>query len=219
MNMLPLRPEIYQLTFMRHGESGGNVEERFQGQSDYPLTPAGRDQANALAQRWLAEGVGFDLVITSSLARARETAEIIAKVLQVGLEVDPIWIERDAGEISGLTRQEAHELHPQPEFTNPYDSFGESGEGDWELYLRAGRAVQGLIRRPPGRYLIVSHGGLLNKVMYAILGIPVQANFHGPSFRFSNTAFAVFQYVPARHQWRVMRLESPDGGESCRIPR
>ena len=47
------------------------------------------------------------------------------------------------------------------------------------------------------------------KVMYAVLGIPVQPHFHGPSFRFGNTGFAMLRYLPVRHQWRMMRLESP----------
>jgi broad specificity phosphatase PhoE len=199
----------YDFVFLRHGESVGNAEERFQGRSDYPLTEAGRAQARALAERWSKEGMRFDLAVTSPLVRARETAEIVAGVLDLPLKSDPIWMERDNGALSGLTRDEAGELYPQPDFMTPYDSFGESGEGDWELFLRAGTAVQRLLRRPAGKYLIVSHGGLLNKVMYAILGIPVQANFNGPSFRFGNTGFAMFNYVSSRHQWRFLRFETP----------
>jgi broad specificity phosphatase PhoE len=199
----------YDFVFLRHGESVGNAEERFQGQSDFPLTERGRRQAMELAERWLKDRMKFDLVLTSPLSRARETAELIASKLNVLVEADALWLERDAGEVAGLTREEALKLYPEPEFTTPYDSFGENGEGDWELYLRAGKAVHELIKRPAGKYLIVTHGGLLNKVMYVILGIPVQANSNGPRFRFNNTGFAEFSYRPSRHQWRMMRLESP----------
>ncbi len=200
----------FEFTFLRHGESVGNAEERFQGQSDFPLTDAGRTQARALAERWLKDGAKFDLAVTSPLVRAKETAQIVADVLLLPLEEDPIWMERDNGLMSGLTREEVEERFPQPDFRTPYDAFGENGEGDWELFLRAGKAVHELIKRPAGKYLIVTHGGLLNKVMYAILGIPVQANANGPSFRFGNTGFAVFNYVPSRHQWRFIKLESPE---------
>ncbi len=199
----------YDFVFLRHGESVGNAEERFQGQADFPLTEKGRRQAMALAERWLKEKMKFDLVVTSPLSRARETAELIAGKLGVPWEADSIWMERNAGYMSGLTREEALELHPEPEFTTPYDAFGESGEGDWELFLRAGKAVHELTKRPAGKYLIVTHGGLLNKVMYVILGIPVQSNYNGPKFRFNNTGFVVFNYRPVRHQWRMLRLESP----------
>ncbi len=199
----------YDFVFLRHGESVGNAEARFQGQADYPLTDTGRLQAQALAERWAREGMQLDLAVTSPLARARETAAIIARALHVPVEDDPIWMERNAGEMAGLTREEALAQWPGAETRTPYDPFGQSGEGDWELFLRAGTAVHQLLRRPPGRYLIVTHGGLLNKVMYAVLGIPVQTHSHGPGFRFGNTGFAVFRYLPVRHQWRMLRLESP----------
>src|SRR5512135_1271550 len=98
---------IYRVTFLRHGESVGNAEARFQGQSDYPLTETGRLQAQALAERWAREGLQVDLIITSPLARARETAAIVGQGLHVPVEEDPIWMERNAGEIAGLTREEA----------------------------------------------------------------------------------------------------------------
>ena len=205
-------PQSYDFVFLRHGESVGNAEERFQGQADYPLTEAGRAQARGLAGRWRAEGLRFDLALTSPLARARETAEIIGSALNVPVEADPIWMERATGGMSGMTRGEANQHFPQPNFVTPFDAFGDDGEGEWELFLRAGRALHQLLQRPKGSYLVVSHGGLLNKVMYAILGIPVQANFQGPSFRFGNTGFVSFKYVPSRYQWRLLRLESPSSG-------
>jgi 2,3-bisphosphoglycerate-dependent phosphoglycerate mutase len=201
---------IFEFTFLRHAESVGNAEDRLQGRSEYPLTGAGRAQARTLAERWSREKMKFDLALTSPLGRAKETAKIITEMLEVPLEVDPIWMERDIGEMSGLTREEVDERFPQPIFRTPYDAFGENGEGDWELFLRAGTGLHELLKRPPARYLIVTHGGLLNKVMYAILGIPVQANSNGPSFRFSNTGFVIFHYNPARHQWLMLRLESPE---------
>jgi broad specificity phosphatase PhoE len=151
----------------------------------------------------------LNLVVSSPLVRARETARIISDVLGIPLEFDPIWMERNAGEIAGLTRQETLERFPDAERRTPYDAFGENGEGDWELFLRAGTAVHRLLSRPPGRYLVVTHGGILNKIMYAILGIPVQGYSNGPRFRFGNTGFAMFSYMPGRHQWRMLRLESP----------
>ncbi len=50
---------IYQFVLLRHGESIGNAQSRWQGQSDYPLTEKGRAQAAALGERWKSEGVRF----------------------------------------------------------------------------------------------------------------------------------------------------------------
>ncbi len=196
---------VYQFVFLRHGESTGNAESRWQGQSDYPLTGRGQAQARALAERWKTEGVKFDLAISSTLKRARETAEIIAFLLNVKLELDEIWLERDIGEIEGMTSDEVQRL-PRPPYVTPYDSIGGDGEGDWELFLRAGRALHNLLRRPPGSYLIVSHGGLLNQVMHAVVGIAHHADPSGVRFRFENTSFARVIYQPHLHRWAIDTL-------------
>lgn len=193
---------IYQFVFLRHGESIGNAQSRWQGQSDYELTEKGRAQANALAKRWKLEHVHFDLAITSTLMRARETAEIVTSALNVEIETDDIWMERDIGEMEGLTAEEVRKK-PKPPYVTPYDPIGGNGEGDWALYLRAGQALHDLLKRSAGSYLIVSHGGLLNQVMNAIVGIAPHADPSGIRFRFENTAFARVIYFPYQHRWNI----------------
>jgi broad specificity phosphatase PhoE len=178
------------------------VQSRWQGQSEYPLTDKGRAQASALAERWKRESVKFDLVIASPLERALETGKIIASRLNVEMEIDEIWLERAVGEMEGLTVEEVRRK-PRPPYTTPYDSIGGNGEGDWALYLRAGRALHGLLRRPAGKYLIVSHGGMLNQLMHAVLGLPPYADPSGIRFRFENTAFARVHYMPHQHRWNI----------------
>lgn len=195
---------IFCFTILRHGESLGNFEGRHQGQADFPLTDLGRQQTRALVDRWKNEKKLFDLIISSPLIRARETAEIISSELKLPLELDPLWMERNNGLMAGLSPEEVRDSLPQPDFIHPYQAIGLTGESQWELYLRAGRAVQNLINRSPGSYLIVSHGGLLNMFFYAVLGIAPQPNFHGPRFRFNNTAFATLHYNPSSHRWYVI---------------
>ena len=196
---------VYQFVLLRHGESVGNAESRWQGQSDYPLTEKGRAQANALAERWKSEGMKFDLVIASPLVRAKETAEIIASALNAKAEFDPVWMERDIGEMEGLTAEEARQI-PKPPYITPYDSIGGDGEGDWELFLRAGQALHDLLRRRSGSYLIVSHGGLLNQLMHAIVGVAPHVDPSGVRFRFENTSFARVIYFPYQHRWAIDAL-------------
>ena len=200
--MSPSDKPVFQFTFLRHGESVGNAESRWQGQSDYPLTDKGRAQARALAERWKSENMKFDLAIASPLARARETAEIVTSALNVKLELDQIWLERDIGEMEGLTAEEVRQK-PQPPYVTPYDSIGGNGEGDWELFLRAGQALHDLIRRPAGSYLIVSHGGLLNQLMHAIVGVAPHVDPSGVRFRFETTSFARAIYFPHQHRWAI----------------
>jgi len=201
-----VRSQVFHISLLRHGESVGNAEARWQGQSDFPLTDTGRAQARALAERWQREDVGFDDVISSPLIRARETAEIIASTLRLTVECDPLWLERDNGDFSGLTANEVRQNFQHPPFFTPYDPVGGDGEGDWELFLRAGQALHSLLKRKPARYLIVSHGGMLNQVMHAIVGLAPQANNAGTRFRFGNTAFAQLIYYPYQHRWAIDRL-------------
>lgn len=203
--MSPNDKPIYDFIFLRHGESIGNAQARWQGQSDYALTDRGRAQARALAERWKSENRKFDLIIASPLSRAKETAEIIAAAVSAKMELDPILLERHIGEMEGLTAEEVRKK-PQPPYVTPYDAIGGEGEGDWALFLRAGQALHGLLRRPAGSYLIVSHGGLLNQLMNAVIGIAPHVDPSGVRFRFENTAFARVIYYPYQHRWAIDAL-------------
>jgi len=193
----------YRIVLLRHGESVGNANNYHQGQFDFPLTDLGRQQVHRLLERWLKEGKQFDRVIASPLKRARETAEIIANGLNLPIEFEDDWMERNNGALQGLPEDTARILYPAPDFFSPFDPIVGNGEGDWELYLRAGRALLKLLRRPAGSYLVVSHGGLLNQAICAILEVAHHANGKGAHFRFGNTAFATFIYRSAEHCWIV----------------
>jgi broad specificity phosphatase PhoE len=195
---------LFEITFLRHGESAGNVEGYFQGQSDYPLSENGRRQAQILATRWKEEGVSFDKIICSPLLRAKQTVEIINADQQSPIEFDPFWIERDNGSLAGIRREDLIILNPRPDFINLYDPIGETGESDWDLFLRAGKALQSIFHQTPGRYLVISHSGLLNKVMHNIFGIKPQANFRGVRFRFRNTGYTKVTYSPEENHFRIL---------------
>ncbi len=200
------KPPPFYITLLRHGESVGNAESRWQGQAEFPLTDMGRKQAQALAERWRNEKMKFDLIISSPLERAKETAEIIASALDLKIEFEPLWLERDNGDFAGLTANEVRQNFQHPSFSTPYDSVGGDGEGDWELFLRAGQALHNLLKHEPAKYLIVSHGGMLNQVMHAVVGMAPQANNAGTRFRFGNTAFAQLMYYPHQHRWAIDKL-------------
>jgi 2,3-bisphosphoglycerate-dependent phosphoglycerate mutase len=208
---------LYQITLLRHGESQGNFEGRHQGQADFPLTDRGREQAKALLERWKLEKKEFDLIISSPLERAKETAIILSNGLNVPLEFEELWMERNNGLMAGLSPDEVRQSLPQPAFIHPYQAVGQTGESQWQLYLRAGAALQSLFSRPPGKYLIVSHGGLLNMFFYAILGITPQPNFHGPRFRFNNSAFATLTYNPASHHWYILGVNDHQHVKSSEV--
>ncbi len=137
------------------------------------------------------------------MSRAKESAEILAKSLGLDLEFDPIWMERDNGDLAGLLHEEALQVLPIPEFIPLFEPIGNTGESQWELYLRGANALNRLLKFPPGRHLVISHGGLLNMVMLALVGLVPQPNFQGPRFRFSNAGYTVVRYEPGNNNWFI----------------
>src|SRR3974390_1149426 len=101
-----------RLLLLRHAQSEWNAEGRWQGWADPPLSGEGDAQiAEAAAQ---LEGQRFDLVVTSDLLRARQTAERLLDSLEIDVEcrVEPGLREFDAGEWSGLTRDQIEQRWP-----------------------------------------------------------------------------------------------------------
>src|ERR1019366_1741101 len=102
-----------RLVFMtRRGETDWNVEGRWQGHTDTPLNENGRAQARAVAEALRSEGV--PAIVSSDLARAHETAQIIGASLGIAVAyVDADLRERMFGVFEGLTRAECERLHPE----------------------------------------------------------------------------------------------------------
>ncbi len=203
-------PLFYTLTLLRHGESEGNAAGVIQGQSDHPLTDKGRQQAQALADRWKAQGIGFDWVIASPLRRARETAEIVAATLGMPVMLDPTWLERGFGAGEGLNPDDIRQQNPEVDFYHPYQAVAEGGESSVEVYQRALNGLMGIMHRPAGRYLIVSHGAMLNMMNFAMIGIAPQGHYNSPRFRFGNTAYAQWRYNTSTRQWYLLSFVNPE---------
>ncbi len=197
---------MYLITLLRHGESEGNLSGVLQGQSDYPLTTAGVGQAQRLASNWKSEDTKFDLIISSPLLRASQTAEIIANSLKLSIEYDPAWKERNFGRLQGANLHELDQQVPPVDFFHPYESIGGNGESQLDLYARASQAMQRIIRQPAGSYLVVSHGGILNKALYVIMGITPQGHYNSPIFHFGNTGYTQVRYNSSSRQWAVISL-------------
>lgn len=159
----------------RHGESDWNRAKRWQGFADRPLTDLGREQAVALADR--LRNTELDAVYSSDLQRARETAEIVARSKELGVEVVRDLREVDVGSWSGLTHAEA-----EARFPDGYARWLQGGEGwdDGETYAEMSRRVTGAILRiaeqhDNGRVLVVAHGGSIRAIHAAALGLDVHS--------------------------------------------
>ena len=162
-----------ELLLVRHGETDWNRDRRFQGHADPPLNETGREQAHALAAELTSEGI--ELVYTSDLARAVETAEIVAA--RLGADVRSMRDLRviDVGEWQGLTWQEIEERYPDGARSWRARGYGwETGE----TYEELGDRVVAALRRiasdhPEERVLVVGHGGTIRATRAFIEGLSV----------------------------------------------
>ena len=96
-----------RLVLLRHGESQWNLENRFTGWIDVPLSPKGRQEAQEAGRKLL--GYKFDRAFTSVLTRAIDTLTIVLQVTgQTGIPVekDQALNERMYGELQGLNKAE-----------------------------------------------------------------------------------------------------------------
>lgn len=158
---------------VRHGESVWNAQRRLQGHGGVGLSEAGRRQAEAVAG-WLAETLGPAPVVSSDLARARETAEPIAAALGADLQLDEDLRERSFGEWEGRS---VHELTTEdsPLWRRWADGEdvatevgGESGPA------LADRVVPAVRRHAEGvdAVVLVTHGGAIWHGLHALLDLP-----------------------------------------------
>jgi broad specificity phosphatase PhoE len=99
-----------QIIVIRHGETTWNLDGRFQGYGDSPLTEKGVAQAQAVGKRM--KKVPFDLLYSSDLTRAHRTAHCIATETHHEIMLDPRLRERNLGIFQGKTRAEFSAAYP-----------------------------------------------------------------------------------------------------------
>lgn len=160
------------LLLIRHGQSTWNATDRWQGHADPPLSELGRAQAEHAAGK--LAGAGLASVVSSDLARARQTAEILAGALGLGpVAIDPLLRERDVGEWEGLTRAEIEVRFPDllAAWTDGLLDAPPGGESHDTMARRATAALTALAagRGAGERVLVVTHGGLI-RALDASLG-------------------------------------------------
>lgn len=156
-----------RVLLLRHGQSEWNAAGRWQGWADIGLTELGEQQALDAGAHLAARGEHrFEAIVTSDLARARRTAELLAVALDLthlDIEVEPDLREFDVGDWSGLTRLEIEERWPgqleqwwKGQLTST--PGGEPREG---FVGRVAAATERILRRHDGEVLGVSHGGVI----------------------------------------------------------
>lgn len=167
-----------RLLIARHGATQHNLDGQLTGQIDAPLSPLGVRQAETLAQRlapWR-----LDEIVSSDLARARATADLIAARHETchatPIRLDPDLREIDMGSWSGKPYQDWTEDERERFTAMQADPEGTvaapDGESFAELAQRVNRALERTrARQPYGTVLWVSHGGVISALLVRALGM------------------------------------------------
>lgn len=156
-----------KIILIRHGETAWNAERRLQGHLDIPLNDEGERQARLLAEALAPEAI--DLLVSSDLQRARQTAQAVATLRGMPLLIEPGLRERCYGGFEGLLYSEIEQRFPSEfaawqarDIDAVLPNGKNCGESFRQFYARATEAILGLASAHPGRTLaLVAHGGVL----------------------------------------------------------
>ena len=147
----------------RHGETDWSAELRHTGRTDVPLNANGRAAAGRL--RDLLAGEQFDLVLTSPLSRARETADLAG--FGDRAEIEPGLREWDYGDYEGVTTEQIRESRPGWDI---FDDGCPGGETLADVGARADRVLE-RIHAVDGRVMVFGHGHMLRILAARWIGL------------------------------------------------
>jgi len=164
------------LVLVRHGQSLWNLENRFTGWVDVPLTAKGEEEARRAGQHLKGHGLTFDVAYTSVLTRAQETLRIITAELGQRPPVirDQALNERDYGELAGLNKAETAARYGAEQvklWRRSYDIVPPGGES-LELTAKRtlpffDRAIRGDLRMGK-TVLVAAHGNSLRSIVMGL---------------------------------------------------
>lgn len=143
---------MIEITFVRHGQTQWNKENRIQGITDIPLNSTGIEEAKLLKDNITNE---YDIFISSPLRRAHRTAEILNEKLKMKLETNDLLVERNFGELAGQ----------QVSFVKANSQECSSIESMDAMKIRLLKFLKNIEQEGSGRFLVVSHGGVISLLL------------------------------------------------------
>lgn len=157
---------VTTLYIIRHCQSMGNIQHRFQGRYDAPVSPDGEKQLDLLSLRF--RNVQLDAVYTSPLSRALRTAEAVNRFHGLPIQKRDGLLELDVGEMENLELSEIGIKFP--EVAKNWDQSPDlcefpGGETMKEAYVRANRAIDEIVSENPGKTVaVITHGGVIRNL-------------------------------------------------------
>jgi 2,3-bisphosphoglycerate-dependent phosphoglycerate mutase len=161
-----------QLVLIRHGESQWNLENRFTGWVDVPLSPKGEEEARNAGKK--VQAFRFDCAFTSVLTRAKETLRLVLEEIgqpTIPIEEDKALNERMYGELQGLNKAETAQKYGEQQVKIWRRSFDVPPPGGESLKDTAERVLPYFKNRilpallPNRTVLVVAHGNSLRSLV------------------------------------------------------
>lgn len=144
------------ICLIRHGETEWNKIGRIQGTTDVPLNETGKSQARACGSHLTKES--WDVIVTSPLKRAKQTAAIINETMRLPIFEMTEFQEKHFGKAEGMTAEERYGLYPDKNYPGqeqPQAFHGRLSKGLAQLNAQFGNQ----------RVLVVAHGGVINAIL------------------------------------------------------
>ena len=191
-----------RLLLIRHAQTEWNIQRRFQGHGDSPITEEGQEQLQRLKSR--LAGLEFDVVYSSDLRRTMETSKMLSGKQRVE---EPRLRERGVGILEGLNLEQIMAEHAE--------AFRAFRSGDKDHQIEGGESLQIALNRawtfleempekhPGAELAAVSHAGLIRLICKQILGLALDApNF----FQIPNTSLTQLVFSPKDRSWSLEYL-------------
>lgn len=182
---------IMEICLVRHGETDWNRIGKLQGHTDIELNATGIQQANACAE--FLKQTDYELVLTSPLKRAKQTATIIANKKGLPIIEMPLFIERNYGAAEGLTPEER--ALKFPDFNYPNQESREALTNRVMLGLEQIR-----LQHNAKKIIVVAHGGVINSILAALS----QNKIGSGKTKLTNACLSTIQFVD--DHWQIINF-------------
>lgn len=162
-----------RLIFVRHGETDWNKANRLQGRVETPLNKNGVKQIKKTAVKLKKSSEKPEIIISSSMARAVQSAGIISKILAIPFQVNRNLAERDFGSLEGKTWEEINKIYgsgfKETDRKQQYDYRAYGGEGVEQVKERILDFLNYAIEKYDGKtIIIVTHAGILRFLSFLL---------------------------------------------------
>ena len=182
-----------KLYLIRHGETDYNNSLRFQGQTDIPLNQKGIEQAERAAD--FLRNIPLQAIYTSTLIRAKTTAEIIARAKGMELQETDALREMSFGIWENMNTKDIQKKYAKEWkdfFANPANTKIPQGESMSDAQKRVYPVVQEILdRHPEGDVAFVAHGGIIRVLICTMLGLDLNRAWH---LHVGNASITCFYY-------------------------